>query len=82
MDANKLVKLKVIGYQVRQTCRNCVHANFGFGALWGTCNLHTYQHQKHTDQVRQLSINVSGRCETWENPGFGPELEGFAELRE
>jgi hypothetical protein len=82
MDANKLVVLKDIGYTVQPTCGNCIHANIARGSKWGTCNIHTYLHQKHTGEERQLSINVSGRCQEWENEGLVAELEGFAQLLE
>lgn len=86
LDANKLVKLKVIGYKVRQTCGNCVHSFFPNQRTdWGTCSKHQYDHLKHSDQTRQLSINRFGRCDTYEkSPTATSELNlgGFTELLE
>ncbi len=63
MDANKLVKLKVIGYTIRKACGNCVHSLFpNPNTDWGTCYKHTYEHLKHSNQKRQLSIHRSGVC--------------------
>jgi hypothetical protein len=64
MDANKLVRLKVLGYQIRKTCANCVHSFFpNERTAWGTCSKYTYDHLKHSDAKRQLSIHRSGKCE-------------------
>lgn len=82
MDANKLTVLKEIGYTVHRTCGSCIHAKFSRGAQWSTCEIYTYQHQKHTGEARQLSIHVSGECQSWENESFGDSLEGFYELLE
>jgi hypothetical protein len=87
VDANKLVKLKVIGYQVRQTCGNCVHSFFpSRNTDWGTCSLYQYDHLKHSDQKRQLSIHRSGRCKDGysKSPTATSELNlgGFAGLVE
>jgi hypothetical protein len=68
----------------------------GFGAeprvkatfpMWGVCRKHTYEHEKHTENPRQLSIHLLGSCrffETGMTPG-GPvpiieQLGGFAEF--
>ncbi len=87
MDANKLVKLKVIGYEIRKTCGNCVHSLFASpGTAWGTCWLYKYDHLKHSEQSRQLSIHRSGRCKDGykESPTATNALNlgGFAELVE
>jgi hypothetical protein len=86
MDANKLVKLKVIGYQIRRTCGNCVSSTFpNPSTAWGTCAAHTYDHLKHSDQARQLSIHRAGHCKDYrEHKGATApiNLGGFAELME
>jgi hypothetical protein len=87
VDANKLVKLKVIGYEIRQTCANCVHSLFpNERTAWGTCAKHQYDHLKHNDQTRQLSIHRSGRCDDGykASPTATSEtnLGGFAQLLE
>ena len=82
MDANKLVKLKVIGYQVRKTCGNCIHALFSSPASdWGTCWKHQYEHLKHTGEARQLSIHRSGHCDD-HHRNKTLNLGGFEELVE
>jgi hypothetical protein len=65
MDANKLKKLKEIKYQIRKCCGTCKHANFPAND-WSTCQFHTYQHQKHTVEMRNLSVNSYGYCPSFE----------------
>ena len=62
MDANKKKKLQQIGYRYPNVCKNCASSTFGKGQSWGTCHKHQYNHQKHTDAVRQLSVNAFGIC--------------------
>ena len=61
MDANKRLKLADIGYQVQNICMLCKHSTFPLDD-WGTCELHMYEHEKHTDTVRKLSIHKAGSC--------------------
>jgi hypothetical protein len=61
MDANKRLKLKEIGYSIRRNCRNCMYSVLE-NPPWGTCTKFRYQHLKHTDAVRDLSINMDGVC--------------------
>ena len=86
MDANKLVKLKLIHYQVRQTCGNCVHSFFpNRQTEWGTCSKHTYDHLKHSDEKRQLSIHRFGWCDDYATSPTATSalnLGGFEELVE
>jgi hypothetical protein len=77
MDANKKRKLTDLGYRVLDTCGRCMHGQFK-GYEWGTCQKHTYQHQKHSYKVRQLSIHRSGYCNSEHfQPKPGEDLHGF-----
>ncbi|HEU5116103.1 MAG TPA: hypothetical protein VFT74_05440 [Isosphaeraceae bacterium] len=84
MDANKLQKLKDIGYVVRRTCDNCYYAEFNHRAdAFGECTLYTYEHKKHTGPARQLSINRNGTCPSHTlSDAQTALLHGFAELVE
>ena len=62
MDANKLDKLRELGYKVKNTCGLCQHSNLARGSDWGTCELISYAHMKHSNSRRQLSIHRSGNC--------------------
>lgn len=81
MDAEKRRVLIQIGYEIPPSCGMCKHADITPGSDFGTCGLHTYEHEKHTGPARQLSINRHGRC-----PQFEPEglkymaLHGFREF--
>ena len=66
MDANKLKKLKEVGYKMRSTCQMCMHRKFPNRSNWGQCMLHTYDHRKHTDSKRHVSIHVAGGCDDFE----------------
>jgi hypothetical protein len=66
MDTNKLNKLKEVGYRLQDCCATCVHSLFDIGIQYsdfGTCKIHEYEHQKHSDQKRKLSINKYGKCD-------------------
>ena len=64
MDANKLKKLREIGYKISPSCRICVHGRFPSTlGMWGTCMKFSYDHLKHSDQKRELSVNAFGSCE-------------------
>lgn len=81
MDRRKLQVLQALPYRILSTCALCTHSMFGTHGEWGTCGLHDYEHGKHTGGKRQLSINRSGTC-----PSFQMDekdfvaLEGFREL--
>ena len=62
MDANKLKKLKEIGYVIPETCDTCLHAEIKPGQDFGECGLITYDHLKHTKPVHELSIYRGGNC--------------------
>ena len=65
MDANKAEKLRSIGYSISPACCDCNHSQFN-NSSWGTCKIQTYQHLKHTDTARQLSIYIAGYCDKFE----------------
>lgn len=81
MDANKLERLRAIGYRIQNTCGRCISGAFAVGSSWGTCAWYKYDHQKHTDKTRDLSIHSAGTC-----PSFtakrGERLDGFSEFVE
>jgi len=79
MDANKLDKLKDIGYTIRDTCGNCAYGRFPQVSEFGTCTQWTYTHLKHSGPDRQLSINVHGHCPAHERVAPIPH---WGELRE
>lgn len=63
MDENKLKKLQEIGYQIKNVCAMCQHSEFSNQTtLWGVCLIQNYNHLKHTDSTRQLSICKYGSC--------------------
>ncbi len=61
MDANKAAKLAEIGYEIA-SCGLCQHGQFEGDSLWGTCAKFTYEHLKHTDTTRQVSVHSAGNC--------------------
>lgn len=63
MDANKRLKLLSLGYSIQGSCGICQYGNFVGSQSFGACGLHTYQHLKHTEDHRQLSVYIHGRCE-------------------
>lgn len=70
MDKNKLEKLRDVGYVVKKCCGTCIHQNFGIASNWGTCAIHQYDHAKHTQTKRQLSIYIYGCCPDHEAEPF------------
>jgi hypothetical protein len=66
MDANKLNKLREIGYTIRKCCGRCRHADLNVNG-WGTCTVHFYDHKKHEggnkSSTRELSIHQDGYCD-------------------
>ena len=81
MDANKALALHRIDYAVRDTCGRCRHGEFPSRTPWGTCAAHEYQHQKHSDSRRHLSIHLSGWCRTFEPPA-SEDLGAYEEFLE
>jgi hypothetical protein len=65
MDENKLNLLKVINYEMVRCCGICVHGEFNNRhSDFGTCQVNTYRHKKHSGDKRYLSINRFGKCNT------------------
>lgn len=65
MDANKLKVLREVKYRLQKCCGLCTHGWFPKDD-WGTCEAHTYEHQKHTEGNRRLSIHKYGSCHLFE----------------
>lgn len=65
MDANKREVLIDIGYVIRPCCGRCRFADIAPLSDWGTCKVIGYDHEKHTDSRRKLSINRHGVCESF-----------------
>jgi len=65
MDANKLTVLRDLNYTIKPSCETCAHSDLSKDG-WGYCNVHTYQHLKHSEEVSRLSIHRSGSCARWE----------------
>lgn len=84
MDQNKLKVLHEIGYKINSSCLTCVHGQFKPSTSWGTCAAKQYDHLKHADSRRQLSIHILGVCKD----GFEADpikianLDKFAEFTE
>lgn len=63
MDQNKRIKLQEIGYTIKRVCATCDHSRFNNMSSFGVCRLHRYEHMKHTDATRELSIFRDGHCD-------------------
>lgn len=79
MDENKRNVLHELGYVIRPTCGLCVRSRIDRGSDWGTCTLHKYVHLKHSNSVRQLSVNRYGTCPNFELD-VAIDLGGFVEF--
>lgn len=78
MDANKLKVLQDIDYTVQKSCMLCVHF---VGYTWGTCDRHEYEHLKHTERLRELTVHASGICKHFEEDHTArPHLGKFAQF--
>ena len=74
MDANKLQKLKDISYSILPVCTLCKFSFFE-NDDWGLCRKHSYNHLKHNEIKRQLSIVKFGTC-----PDFEGDVRRILEL--
>lgn len=79
MDANKLQKLKDIGYTIKASCGTCKYFQHHQDEHFGECDKHEYTHLKHSGGKRKLSVVMYGSCDKYEatNLSF---LHGFMEL--
>ena len=60
MDKNKL---KEIDYKILPVCIFCKHGKFKFiGDDFGLCSKHAYEHLKHPEAERNLSVYKYGCC--------------------
>jgi len=69
MDANKLKKLRDEGYTISKCCGACKHGSFAGSYLFGCCSIKSYNHLKHTESKRPLSIIQYGSCNSFEMKG-------------
>lgn len=81
MDANKLQKLKDIGYSIGPSCGTCKHFQQHVDEFFGECVVNTYVHKKHTGGERRLSVLVFGHCNRYEQ-GSVEYMHGFKEFME
>ncbi len=83
MDENKAQKLRDIGYAIGPTCGQCVWGCFSSPAVaFGECLRHEYEHRKHTEDRRYLSVYRHGNCPDFqrdERRVLG-EVHGFKEF--
>ena len=84
MDDNKAKALRELGYTVRRCCANCTHwTNVPPDHWWSTCQINYYDHLKHTDGVRLLSVVYCGCCHKHSfHPDWGKTIHGFSEFLE
>jgi hypothetical protein len=69
MDANKKRLLEEVNYRIGACCALCRHGEFspaGAHGEWGTCQRFRYEHQKHSENPRQMSIVKYGACDGFE----------------
>ena len=80
MDANKRDVLIDIGYTIMPACGRCRFKDIDPGKDWGTCKVMSYDHEKHTESRRRLSINRYGHCESFVlDPS--EDLQGYGEFK-
>ena len=61
-DPNKHAQLAKANFQIARVCGNC---RWWTGVSWGRCGRLTYQHEKHTDEMR-VGTPSSGTCDQHE----------------
>lgn len=77
MDANKKIRLTEIKYRILRSCGTCRYAVIISGAEFGVCKRFTYEHEKHTESLRLLSVNRYGVCEDYQRSALYPVPEGW-----
>lgn len=65
MDTNKLAALKALPYVINPVCGLCKHGKFP-NDDWGSCEATKYDHLKHSDATRDISIHKYGSCPNFE----------------
>lgn len=64
MDANKLKTLQDLKYRIKRCCGICLYGRFANSMqLFGCCEAKKYEHQKHSDAKRCLSVYRYGSCD-------------------
>jgi hypothetical protein len=66
MDPNKADALDEIDYRIVPCCWMCCFGHFEEGKEWGECYSHQYDHTKHTEKPRNISIHRSGKCRDYQ----------------
>lgn len=66
MDKNKLKVLQEVNYEIKKVCGMCCYMRAGTRAMWGTCTKFSYDHQKHTDTNREMSVHAFGSCSSFQ----------------
>ena len=79
MDENKAKKLQEIGFKILPVCGLCKYAAFS-DYRWGTCEKHTYEHEKHTGPPRQVSVHFAGTCKDFEAANNAARLQKFEQF--
>ena len=69
MDDNKLILLNKIEYKINNSCHLCKNSKFNFGKSFGVCRKHRYEHLKHSEKDREMSIHICGICSDFEMIG-------------
>lgn len=63
MDENKLNKLREMGFHIRESCMTCKNSGIGRGKIFGVCKKFEYDHLKHNENPRNVSITILGKCD-------------------
>lgn len=82
MDANKLKKLREVGYEVQGCCYLCEHSSFNDKITdWGVCTKNEYIHLKHIGPARFMSVTRYGRCKDFQTAsGIAAGLAAYMEF--
>lgn len=78
-DKAKLKVLEDHSVRLVKTCGTCVHSTFPHGRPWGSCDLASYQHEKH-DGLRPMPAHLMFVCPKHEEGPNGMELGEYAKL--
>ncbi len=72
MDANKLSKLHEINYTIKKCCGICAHSAFSDRdpSLFATCVMFYYDHEKHSNALRNLSVTRYGYCDSFKQSRY------------